>query len=130
MTKIEDDRAPLDKALGNLKNTLLVLSGSDATAAGAIHEVAQAKITEPWRKAFWVTNLELLTEEELASEHAKLFARGGRYALIGRCKGDDGRQHRVIVARGYHADLLDSGGEPDVIKIRRAFNNADKPRSC
>jgi len=32
--------------------------------------------------------------------------------------------------RGYHADLLDSGGKPDVIKIRRAFNNADKPRSC
>lgn len=130
MTKIDDDRAPLDKALANLKNTLLVLSGSEATAAAAIHDVAEANITEPWRKTFWVANLDLLTEAELASEHAKLFARGGRYALIGRCKGEDGKQQRTIVARGYHADLLDSGGEPDSIKIRRAFNNADKPRSC
>lgn len=130
MTKIEDDRAPLDKALGNLKNTLLVLSGSDATAAGAIHDAAQESITESWRKTFWIANLDLLTSAELESESAKLFARGGRYAFIGRCKGEDGRLHRAIVARGYHADLLDSGGKPDVIKIRRAFNNADKPRSC
>jgi hypothetical protein len=130
MTKIDDDRELLDRALANLKNTLLVLSGSDATAAGAIHDVAQASITEPWRKTFWIANLDLLTSAELESESAKLFARGGRYALIGRCKGEDGRQHRVIVARGYHADLLDSGGEPDSVKIRRAFNNADKPRSC
>jgi hypothetical protein len=132
MTKIETkaDRGSLDTSLGRMKDTLLVLSGSADTSAPAIYASAKANVAEPWRKTFWIADLGVLSTKELEDENVKLFARGGRYAVIGRCTDADGKQHRVVVLRGYHADLLDSGGEPDAIKIRGAFREGDKKRSC
>ena len=70
MTKIETkaDRKPLNTSLGQLKDTLLVLSGSEDTAAPAIHDSAEANVSEPWRKTFWITDLDVLTAEELEDE--------------------------------------------------------------
>jgi hypothetical protein len=132
MTKIETKaaRGPLDTSLRRIKDTLLVLSGSAETSAPAIHDSAVANITEPWRKTFWITDLDVLSTEELEDESIKLFARGGRYAVLGRCTDAEGKQQRVVVLRGYHADLLDSGGAPDLVKIRRVFREGDKKRSC
>lgn len=133
MTKImtTDERKSLDASLARVTtDTLLVLSGSENTSAQAIHDLADSRIKELWRKTFWIANLAVLKTEELEGEDAKLFARGGRYAVIGRCKNSDGKLERAIVQRGYHADLLDSGGAPDLNKIKAAFRAGDKTRSC
>lgn len=130
MTKIDDDRAPLDKALANSRNTLLVLSGSDATAAGAIHEVAEANLAKPWFKVFWIRDISVLTQAELSDENAKLFARGGRYAVIGRCTAADGTLRRTVVARGNLSDLLNGLKRPDKLAIKSAFAEGDLKRSC
>lgn len=130
MTIITDDRSKLDEALSNPKLTLLVLSGSESTAARAIHDVTEAKVTEPGRKVFWITDLALLSDEELGDPDERLFARGGRFAVVGWCKAEDKSRHRVVVARGNHAALRRSNGKPDVFAIRAQFNAGEEPRTC
>jgi hypothetical protein len=130
MTIIVDDRTKFDEALAKPRLTLLVLSGSEATAARAIHDVTEAKITEPGRKVFWITDFDLLSDDELGGVDERLFARGGRYAIVGRCKAAGGAVQRVVVVRGYHSALLKPNGMPDVFSIRAAYNEGEAPRQC
>lgn len=115
MTEILDDRSELDEALEDPDLTLLVLSGDEETQAGAVHAKAEA-IEEPWCRTFWIRDLALLAEAELAD----WFDAPGRYAVLcARRKG--AKWEHWISVQGPLEDLMTRKGKPSALKIQDAF---------
>lgn len=112
-----DDGSELDEYLGGHGWTLLLLRG-DANTARAIDALATDRVTEDWRRSFWIENGPVTAV-------AKLFKASGtnhEYAVVS-VDEDRGPQ---VADRGALADLLTGRGRPSSLRIRRAFALGDQ----
>lgn len=114
MVKITTSRARLDAALADARRTILLIRGSNGLAL-AVHDLADDKVTQPWRATFLVTDPSVLT----AGERRDWLPDDGRYCVLG---GDEPK--RVAVG-GSCDDLLRTDGAPSILAIRSAFARGD-----
>ncbi len=116
MSVIHDSRTALDKALHDDRLTVIVLAGSPSSDAGKIYDRITQVIDAPFRKAFLITSLEVLSPTECSQWF------GGeteRFAVIGG-------EGRTVVTRGPASDLMLSNGVyPSNLAIRSAFARGD-----
>lgn len=116
---VKQGRTRLDTALRNPKLTVLLLSGSKESNAGATHKTIASREWEPWRRYFLVTDLSLLTN----AEKTRWFGgnRTDRYAVVG------GRnQPKAVGKKGPIGDLLRTNGSPSNLKVRLTFARGDQ----
>ncbi len=116
MSVVQGNRAGLDQALEDDRLTVILLSGSPSGAAGKIYDRITQVIEQPFRKAFLIISLDVLSP----AERSKWF--GGdveRFAVIGG-KG------RVVAVQGSTSELMLSNGTyPSTLAIRRVFARGD-----
>ena len=117
MTRLVTSRAALERALEDPALTVLLIAGSDGTPL-AVHDLADGTETpaRPWRVAFLVTDLALLT----AAEKRDWELADGRYAVLG------GDPPKALADSGDAADLTRTSGEPSILRVRQAFANGDQ----
>jgi hypothetical protein len=115
---LTDDRSELNKGCANARTTILVLSGTEESRAGTIHECMEDNGWEGWYRWFLITNLSVLTSDEKnawfeGNNHE-------RYAVLG------GAPPKSVAARGRVKDLLLPGNdECDILTIQEELAKGD-----
>jgi hypothetical protein len=116
---IGENRTELDHALSDEQNVLLLLYGTTGSKAGRVHDFVENEDFAPWRKCFLLTDLNILTESEMAEWFEEDIS--DRYAVVGGAA-----EPKTTAKKGPVDDLLRTDGQPDIIKIDTAFAEGEQ----
>ena len=121
MAVITSNVTALDVALKQQTLTVLILTGGQGSVAQQIHDLAEAELTQPWRRIFILrdrTVLSALTALTAAQRQALKLNDDERYATW-NCTS------MAAGPTGSTADLLRSDGQPSILRIRHVFAQGD-----
>lgn len=117
---ISTKREALDADINNVKNTILVLSGSTGASGAKIEKfLTDDTGLEAWRKFFLITDLSILSTKEKQDWFSG--DNFDRYAVLG-----GKHRPRNIGPKGAVEDLLTPEGEPDKLELYDFFAKGDK----
>ena len=115
---IKASRTRLDQVINNKKNTVLLLSGSTNSKAGAVHTAAVPIFKEPWRKCILLTDLSILTQPEKTRWFGG--AKVDCYAVIG-----GSNIPKKVGQKGDIGELLRMNGQPARLVVKSTIAKGD-----